>query len=558
MNVSALRHCSFYPFVQPLARDSAVFMLEAARDDLKKCTMVWWKRSEPEKIFHTAGTPRYSAGALTQWAFSLHFPEEAHYIKYHFLLEDAAGSPCRFNSYGIDQDEKGCFELLQINPTDVIAPPEWAKGCVYYQIFPERFARDETPRSGLSPWTDAPTRDNFLGGTLNGIRARLPYLKDLGVECLYLNPVFTADFNHKYATTDYFTVDPAFGGDEALAALVDAAHEAGIRVILDGVFNHTGIHFPPFADVLKNGAESRYADWFYLKKTPVTVDAACYECVGDYPYMPRLNGACPEVREYVKKILLYWPEKFRIDGWRLDVADELDKSAVRYWRVCMKRAFPEAVLLAETWGSAAAMVGPGGFDCAMNYLFRDAAVACFAKYTLTETAFTDRLSAMLAKYPDVTNHAMYNCLGSHDTARFLTEAGGDKRSLKLAMAFQMTFPGAPAVYYGDEIGMAGENDPGCRGGMAWQAMDEELLDWQKRLIALRKSHSALRGGSVRFQSVSDATHQFTLIREDDSEKVMAAFNLDAVPHPTDFAGEAESVDVPPRSVKIIIQHKEET
>ncbi|MDO5436461.1 MAG: glycoside hydrolase family 13 protein [Clostridia bacterium] len=556
MDQSAVRHHSFYPFVQPVARDQAIFLLEAARGDLSACTLVWWKRSEPEKVYRESMSVRYGTENTDQWAVSARFPEEAHYIKYHFVLRDQAGAERVFNAYGFDRDLRGCFELLQINSTDVIAVPEWARGCIWYQIFPERFEKDPSSGRAPEPWDAEPTRDNYLGGTLSGIRRRLPYLADLGIECVYLNPIFKADFNHKYATADYLAVDPMFGTEADLIALVDEAHRLGIRIVLDGVFNHAGIHFAPFEDLMQNGSASAYADWFYLKKEPVVIDPACYECVGDYPYMPRLNGACEGVREYVLKVLLYWLEKARIDGWRFDVADELDMNAVRYWRESVKRLYPDAVMLAETWGSAVRMIAPGTFDCAMNYLFRDAAVDFFARGSITPAEFRDRLAAMLQLYPDRNMHAMYNCLGSHDTARFLTEAGEDLRRLELAMAFQMLFPGAPAVYYGDEIGMKGENDPGCRGGMAWQAINEDLLAVQKRWIAFRKAHAAVRKGGIRLLPESDPA-LFSFSRFSGDEEIIAIFNTDAAPHSTDFADEAGSVDVLPRSVKIIIKHKEE-
>lgn len=556
MNQSAVRHQSFYPFVQPLARTSVIFLLEAAPHDLTGCTLVWWKRSEPEKVYRESATLRYRTETMDQWAFTVFFPEEAHYIKYYFILCGQDGSEHRFNTYGFDKAESGCFELLQINSTDLITVPEWTQGCVWYQIFPERFDRDPVTDRELDPWDAEPTRDNYLGGTLSGIRRHLPYLAELGTECIYLNPVFAGDFNHKYATTDYLSVDPMFGTEADLLELTGEAHQLGIRIVLDGVFNHCGIHFAPFEDFRRNGSGSTYADWFYLKKEPVEIDSACYECVGDYPYMPRLNGANNEVREYVLKILLYWLEKVHIDGWRFDVADELDMAAVRYWREAVKLQYPEAVMLAETWGSAVRMIAPGTFDCAMNYLFRDAAVDFFAHESITPSEFRNRLAGMLQKYPDRNMLSMFNCLGSHDTARFLTEAGENVDRLRLAMAFQMLFPGAPSVYYGDEIGMKGNNDPGCRGGMAWNKMNMDLLAWQKHWIAFRKEHSAIRKGSIAFLNESDPA-LFSFSRFDSSEEIIAIFNTDSLPHPTDFAGPAESVDVPPHTVKIIIKHKEE-
>ena len=374
------------------------------------------------------------------------------------------------------------------------------------------------------------------------------------MECLYLNPVFAADFNHKYATTDYFAVDPDFGTTEDLTALVREAHSRGIRVLLDGVFNHVGVHFAPFLDLKENGERSKYRDWFYPKRFPIELDPGCYECVGDYPYMPRLRVANPEVRAFVLSVLLHWLDTADIDGWRLDVADELDTAAVRFFREEVKKKHPGALLLGETWGDASRMVCEGDqMDSAMNYLFRDAMVDYFARDRIDEVTLDGRLQHMLMKYPDEVNLCMYNCLGSHDTARFLTEAGGETWRLRLATAFQMLFPGSPAVYYGDEIGMRGENDPGCRAGMAWERPDEELLSWTQKLIGLRKANEAIRHGSYRTVACDAKKGLFAFERRLGSRRVLAVFNRGGAPQTLDFADAGETVVVLPRSVKIIEQ-----
>lgn len=550
MKTNAVRHLSFYPYVQPLARNKGRFVLEAAAGDLSACTLVWWKRTEGEK-HRVPMRSRMDDGCREQWIADADFVDEAHYVKYGFALADKDGNKAWLNTYGVGDIETpdGSFELLQVNDTDVLSVPDWAKGCIFYQIFPERFQKTGPSREGLEPWDAAPTRENYLGGNLRGIIDRLPYLSELGVECLYLNPIFEGDFNHKYATTDYYRIDPAFGTKVDLIELVDKAHAANIRVILDGVFNHCGIHFSPFRDLLEKGTDSAYRDWFYPKRFPVEIDAACYECVGDYPYMPRLNGANPDVRRYVRDVLLYWLGTAHIDGWRFDVADELDRHAVTWWREEVKRLFPNALLLAETWGDASRLLGPDGFDSAMNYLFRDAMADFFARDAIPAEVLLHRLNGMLMHYPEEIDCAMYNLLGSHDTARFLTETHGEMWRLKLAMAFQMLFPGAPAIYYGDEIGMTGENDPGCRGGMAWDAMDADLLDWQKAMIALRKRHPALRRGEYRVLAARGQL--FALCRELDGDHVTALFNTGDALEILDFSEAGEPVHIPPRSVKII-------
>lgn len=530
-------------------------MVEAAAGDLVACELVCWKRSEPGALIRTRLMPGLNDGRIQQWTGETVFAEETHYIKYGFWLEDQAGNRTWFNTRGLlaDMQEAGSFELLQVNATDICTVPAWAQGCIYYQIFPERFARRGPVEAYMDDWSAEPTRENYLGGNLGGnlggIIDRIPYLAELGVECLYLNPIFTGDFNHKYATTDYFMVDPMFGTKDTLRELVARCHEAGIRVILDGVFNHSGIHFPPFEDMLKNREKSRYRDWFYPKRFPIEIDPAYYECVGDYPYMPRLNGANGEVRAYVRDVLLYWLRETGMDGWRFDVADELDRHAVAWWREEIKREYPQAVLLGETWGDASRMLGADGFDTAMNYLFRDAVLDGFARDAISMSELSRRLNGMLMKYTGPNGHAMYNCLGSHDTARFLTEAKGETWRLRLAMALQMLFPGSPAIYYGDELGMTGENDPGCRGGMAWAQPDKALLSWQKELIALRKAHPALRTGSYTPLLADDEKRLFAFARGNQEEELLAVFNIGDRAQTWDCAG--EFVHVLPHSVNIL-------
>jgi cyclomaltodextrinase len=555
MNLSAIDHGVTLPYRQPLARNQIHFRILTARDDCAAVTLRYWKRDQPSARRSASLAVRCRDGLRDEWTCDVLFPEEAHYIRYYFILEGLDGETvcCCEQGFSADAPERGFFEVLQANETDVLAPPAWSSGIVYYQIFPERFAVGDAKKAlhAYVPWDSEPTRENFFGGDLAGVREKLPYLQSLGAECLYLTPVFAGDFNHKYATADYFHVDPDFGTDEELTALVRAAHAIGIRVILDGVFNHAGVRFAPFADVLANGEASRYKDWFYIKRFPVAVDASCYECVGDYPNMPRLRTANPDVREYILRVMLHWMEAAGIDGWRLDVADELDARTLRCLREGVKARYPEALLLGETWGDASRLVCEGDqLDCAMNYLFRDAMIDFFAVGRIDTPELANRLGHMLMKYPDAVNLCMYNCLDSHDTARFLTEAHGERWRLKLAIAFQMLFPGSPALFYGDELGMTGENDPGCRAGMAWDRPDAELLDWTREMIALRKSSAAVRRGSYRPLSCGDGD-VFALERRGPGERLTAVFNRGDAPKTLDFTDGVGTITVPPRSVKII-------
>ena len=554
MNFAAIRHESVLLFRQPVARNKVRFRLLTAREDVAQCQITFWKRSQPETRWTQPLSIRTQDQTQTEWMAEVHCPEEAHYLKYFFHLRDTHGRESFYCEHGFSDQEpqNGFFELLQVNPGDVIHPPRWAQGMVYYQIFPERFARggDWPKRHPLEDWHTPPTRENFLGGDLPGIAQKLPYLQELGVECLYLTPIFAADFNHKYATTDYFAIDPDFGTEEDLRALVQSAHQKGIRVVLDGVFNHAGVHFAPFQELMANGENARYRDWFYPKRFPIQVDAACYECVGDYPYMPRLNTANEQVQQFILSVMRYWIQRCGIDGWRLDVADELDTGCVQFLRRRLRAENPETLLLGETWGDATRMLCTGDqFDSVMNYLFRDAMVDYFAHGSISEQQLDHRLQHMLMKYPQESCLCLYNCLSSHDTARFLTEAGGEAWRLRLALAFQMLFPGSPALYYGEEIGMMGENDPGCRAGMAWDHPDGELLQWTKQLIAFRRSHEAIRTGGYRTLACDNEKKLFAFERSNEKETVIVLFNTGD--REQDFAAPTGCIRIPGRAVKII-------
>ena len=554
MNVGAIRHESLLLFRQPLARNAIRFRLLTACGDMEQCSIVYWKRSEPAQRLTMPMHIRAQDQQTAEWIAEIAFPEEMHYIKYFFQLTDLDGNAAYYSEHGFSRGEPtaGYFELLQVNDTDVIAPPSWARGTVFYQIFPERFAKGSAAAKShpLEAWDAQPTRDNFLGGDLQVILQNLHYLQKLGIDALYLTPIFDGDFNHKYATTDYFRIDPDFGTEDDLKSLVTEAHEYGIHVLLDGVFNHCGIHFAPFADLLEKGESSAYRNWFYPKRFPLAVDAACYECVGDYPYMPRLNTSNPEVQHYILSVMRYWVQQAGIDGWRLDVADELDVGCLQYLRRQLRREYPDVLLLGETWGDAGRMLnGNDQCDTVMNYLFRDAMVDYFACSAIDEEELDHRLERMRMKYPEETVHCLYHCLSSHDTPRFLTLSGGEKWRLKLAVAFQMLFPGSPAVYYGEEIGMQGENDPGCRAGMNWSHPDEELLNWTTEMVQLRRQHEAIRTGSYRVLCKDKSKKLFAFERASETESTIAVFNSGDTSQ--DFTAAAETVTVPAHAVKII-------
>jgi len=427
-------------------------------------------------------------------------------------------------------------------------PPDWVKHAVFYQIFPDRFARsgrvaaqEDMP---LKPWGTPPEEQGFQGGDLYSIIDRLGYLQDLGVTALYLNPIFASAANHRYHTYDYYEVDPLLGGNEALRALLDAAHARNMRVVLDGVFNHASRGFWPFHHVLENGPDSPYADWFRVDEWPLqpyptgSADAHNYDAWAGLPALPELNTDHPPVREYIFDVARHWIE-FGIDGWRLDVPAEIDDPPFwRRFRTVVKEANPEAYLVGEIWDEAPAWMEGDRFDGLMNYpllgpvlsVFGGAGMRDYQKASLTfdpgltASAFSTEMERLLGLYDRAGTQAQLNLLDSHDMARARWILNGNDAALRQAVLFLMTMPGAPCIYYGDEVGLAAPGDPYCREAFPADeaGWDHDLLSFYRRATALRHDHSVLRTGRV--EGLRAEGPVLTFRRVHDEETAVVAFN----------------------------------
>lgn len=431
-----------------------------------------------------------------------------------------------------------------------IDTPDWVRDAVFYQIFPDRFARSERVRKPghLEPWDSPPTVHGFKGGDLLGVVERLDYLADLGITALYFNPIFQSASNHRYHTYDYLAVDPLLGGDAALRELLDAAHARGMRVVLDGVFNHASRGFWPFHHVMEAGRDSPYRGWFHFDEAaleagrpiraypddPQALDTAHvpedqrsgarslaalgYRAWWDLPALPKLNTDNPEVREYLFGVAEHWI-RFGADGWRLDVALEIaDETFWREFRRRVKAVNPDAYIVAEVWHEEPRYLQGDQFDAYMNYPLA-ASITSFAGaphldrrvlrqhfgldatiYPIDGSEFARRVEHGLALYDPAVVAVQLNLLDTHDTPRYLAMTGGDVASLRLATILQMTLPGAPSIYYGDEIGMTGEQDPGSRAAFPWddrRSWNVELLAFTRGAVAARHAHPVLRRGSYR-------------------------------------------------------------
>jgi glycosidase len=431
--------------------------------------------------------------------------------------------------------------------TPLDQPPAWVRDAVFYQIFPDRFAMSErlAKPSGLQEWDAPPTPHGYKGGDLLGIAEHLDYLVDLGINALYLNPVFLSGSNHRYHTDDYYRVDPLLGGNDALDELIEASHNRGIRVVLDGVFNHVGRAFHQFHDILENDGESPYLDWFTINDLPLNAygdGPANYEAWWNIKALPRLNTENPVVQEYIMQVAEHWLRK-GIDGWRLDVPEQI--TAVGFWEEFRRRVRgvnPEAYIVGEIWHDSGEYLNDGTrFDATMNYVLTVAIMSLVVGERIDEDnlvrneeyekvapidarGYAKQIDRLLSLYPGKNHLVNLNLLESHDTVRFITTASGDRDSLILGTLLTMTFPGAPCVYYGSEIGLSGGKDPGSRRGFLWDdtEWDTELLEAHRRLIALRHAHTALR--SANYREVSAKGHLYVFERFDDSERLLVAVN----------------------------------
>jgi len=413
--------------------------------------------------------------------------------------------------------------------------PEWVQDAVFYQIFPDRFANGDPANDppNVAPWGSPPTIWDFQGGDLRGIIQRFDYLLDLGVNAIYLNPIFLSPSTHRYNTTDYYKIDPKLGTMADFHALIEAARHNNVRVLLDGVFNHCGRGFFAFSDLLENQEHSPYRDWFHINHFPIDAvgqgEARDYAAWWKFKSLPKFNTGNPQVRRYIFDVARYWIEQ-GADGWRLDVPNEINDDT--FWaefRQAVKAVNPQAYLVGEIWTVEPRWVNEGRFDGLMNYPVREALLALLnGKENAVQ--FADKVERLFKIYPRENVHAMYALLGSHDTERLATLLGGNLDKIKLAFLFQFAYPGAPAIYYGDEVGLEGGQDPDCRRAFPWEAAQwkGDLQPWVKSLIAARKNRPSLRRGDYQRLLAEDGIYAFA--RTLSEEKIIMAMNTGSIPH----------------------------
>jgi cyclomaltodextrinase / maltogenic alpha-amylase / neopullulanase len=426
--------------------------------------------------------------------------------------------------------------------------PDWAQDAIIYQIFPERFANGDTTNDPpvIETWNGIPRWNNYFGGDLQGIINHLDYIKALGCNTLYLNPIFESNTNHKYHTKDYFKIDPHFGTESVFKNFVAECHTRGIRVILDAVFNHTGTDFFAFQDIVKNENNSKYLHWYDVHSFPVQLPPAKpnYEAWWGIGDLPKLMADNPDVRAHLFEATRYWM-KLGIDGWRLDVPNEMSHDFWIQWRKLVKSENRDAIIIGEIWDDASPWLKGDQFDAVMNYRFRGACVGFIALENRDAFQFDTILAGVRRDYPRQVNYALQNLIGSHDTERFLTLCENDTAKLRLAALMQMTYLGSPMVYYGDELGMTGGKDPECRRTMNWDTVgwNYNLLDWYKKLIAIRLSNSVFRHGSFTSFIVDSTKKLYGFTREYENTIAVIILNMNTDETTIPFVALPKTVDL---------------
>ena len=580
---------------------SPLFLAVQADAEAEACTLLLAADGKAPDAY-----PMARSGSL--FSVSLTLPAAGCLMWYTFRLSLSGGKTvwlgCAQNRTGGEStlSENEDVSPYQITVYEKSATPDWFKNGIVYQIFPDSFARgrdfpvrlaESTAFSYKSAnkllhmnWSDLPFygRDSsgrvirwpFYGGTLEGIREKLPYLEQLGVTVVYLNPIFMASSCHRYDTADYMRIDPLLGTEDDFRRLMQDGRQHGIRFILDGVFSHTGAdsrYFNRYGTFSEPGActgpSSPCFSWYSFEHFPDRY--SCWWGVDDLPEVDETQESYADFICGENGVIRKWL-RLGASGWRLDVADELPDSFIQKIRAAMDAEDPESLLLGEVWEDASNKISYGcrrayflghELHATMNYPFRD----CAIRYTLGQLdapELGDTLMSLMENYPPENFYGALNLIGSHDRTRILTVLGDQpepqddmqrqtsmlppdklalaKRRLELLSLLQFTVPGVPCIYYGDEAGMQGFSDPYNRGSFPWGREDPALSAHYRQLTALRQAHPVLTGGS--FSPVPGTAHVFAFTRSDPDETLLILINRGIFEH--------EPVDIPPEYAETIL------
>lgn len=549
MNKHAIFHVVEPPYVYGIDENNLIVRIRTAKNDVSKCEIYYKDRYEWKTKYNVKEMELKEKTELFDFYETTISLQDKRY-RYLFKITDKAGESLYLNETGLHLNieepiEKASFEFPFLNSADIYRGVKWAENSIVYQIMPDRFYngdKSNDPKNVLK-WGDKVTVTSMFGGDLQGIIDKLDYLEELGINLIYLTPVFLSSTNHKYNTRDYYKIDNTFGDINKAKELVQKCHEKNIKIIFDAVFNHCGHDFFAFQDVVKNGEKSKYKDWFFINKFPVDIEKVNYLTFGNQIYtMPKFNTENEEVKNYLLDIAKYWITEVKIDGWRLDVCDEVDHSFWREFRKTVKKVNPDAIIVGEIQHESGSWLKGEQLDSIMNYPFKYLCIDFFAKRKITAEEFDNQLASARSMYMKKVNLLLFNLIGSHDTSRFLYEAKEDVKKMLLAIVFQFTYIGIPYIYYGDEVGVTGGNDPQCRRCMVWEEdkQNKELLGLYKKLIKIRKEQKALVYGEYMSLYKEDGVLAFKRTLKD--EEIVVIINNSDASHKIDLGREKLQCD----------------
>ncbi len=516
----------------------AIVLRVAANDKLDKVEILYNNKYRFTKTRSAVTMERYAEdGIFCFYRAEITLPDAR--FAYIFRITEK-GKAFYYSEEGLTEEYKfnlayyTFFQFAFINGVDVMPVVDWADSAVFYQIFVDRFFRGDYAKDDKyinTPWGRDINRYSFTGGDLEGITQKLAYLKDMGINALYLTPIFLSDSNHKYNIKDYLTVDPQFGDGEKLKRLLSSAHGLGIKVIIDTVFNHCDRNHEYFRDAESKGKASAYYDWFIIDGDYPDAKRGNYACFAECKHMPKWDTGNPDVRRYLTDIALEYL-KIGFDGLRLDVADEISHEMWRQLRREVKEKYPDALIIGEIWHDNEHWLKGDQFDGVMNYKLQKILVDYFGEAPVSAKNAADRMNGVLVANTVQAIANSLNFLDNHDTPRFLRVAGGSCDKLLCALCAMVMFPGMPCVFYGTEIPLDGDGDPDCRKPFDWtfKGCKEGFKDNVKAILGL-KNFAALKGVECRIC----ADHGVLSIkRTAGGESITAYFNT---------SGRAKKIDV---------------
>lgn len=536
MEYAAIRHFADKRYCHAIGKGHFLIRLEMKKGDGARVILHTQNKYLPVSYMDTR--EEYGMEIAASDNYLDYYEAEVHMdvvcLRYFFEIEDKAGNVVHYGNHAFYEecitDIGRMFDCPQtLREEERFELPSWAENKVIYQIFPSRFATDkEVPGE---EWYQAPIdRRADLKGSLRGILNHFDHIRNLGVDILYLTPIFRSGSTHKYNIDDYYRIDSSFGDKEDLKELVRLAHESGIYVILDGVFNHTGTDFFAFRDIREKGEQSAYVDWYYIEGFPLVAEQGKrpnYKTFSYAGYMPKLNLCNPATADYMIDVAAYWIRECDIDGWRLDVADEIGHGFWKRFRREMKAVKSDILLVGEVWHYAGDFLEGDEWDSVMNYPFHDSVRDLIVREELSISAFWNNLNFVKGNLNAGLEGYLWNFIDSHDTARFLHSVGSDKGKQRLAAAMELLLPGMPMIYYGDEVGLDGGPDPDCRRGMLWEEgrQDRECLAYYRRLIQIRHGYPALTKGKLIKQYADDHSGILYLERKLEECRVILIFHV---------------------------------